>query len=221
MRLLKELKINTLITAVVYVVLGLLFIILPEAVARSIAVILGIVMAILGIAYIVDYFHKWDIEYKSNGLAVGILLIFGSLFLLFQGDIIVAIIPLILGFAVVLSGTIKLQNAIVLNRAKESMWVSVLVLAVISLALGFIIMINPFAMFAALIVFIGIGLLISGVTDLIIIFLMSRRSKELKAAGRSGLSNSIENIIDTTNVQPPKEAVKEAFSGFGKSDDKE
>lgn len=222
MRFLKELKINTLITAIVYVVLGLLFILLPEAVSKSIAIILGLMMTLLGLAYIIDYFRKWDIEYKSNGLAIGILLIFGALFLLFQGEIIVTIIPLILGFAVVVSGTVKLQNAIVLNRAKESIWLSVLVLAIISLALGFIIMINPFVAFTALIVFIGIGLLVCGVTDLVIIFLMSRRSKELKAAGHGGLSDSIDSIIDTKNVLRPKEAVKEALSGFGvKVDEKE
>lgn len=208
MKFLKSLQINSLVTAIVYVILGLLFIILPEAITRSAAVLLGVVLLIAGAAYIIDYFRKWQIEYKANGLAIGILLVFGALFLFFQNEVIATIVPLVLGFAVVLSGTIKLQNAIVLYRAKEGMWIPVLVLAALSLVFGFIIMINPFAAMTTLIVIIGVGLLISGLTDLVIIFLMSRRSNELEAAGRSRLDK---NVIDTDHVQSPKDAVFSAM----------
>ena len=188
MKTLKSLQINALVTAIVYVALGLVFVLVPNIVTSSVAIILGVALALAGVVYIIDYFRKWDIEYRSNGLAIGILLLFSSLFLFFQSDVIATVIPLLLGFAVVVSGTIKLQNAIVLYKAKEKMWIPVLVLAGVCLILGLIIMFDPFAAMTGLIILIGVSLLVSGLTDLVIIFLMSRRTKQLRAAGKPGLT---------------------------------
>lgn len=187
MKRFKSLRINMLATSIVYVLLGLVFIIWPEVVTQSIAVIVGVMLALAGVVYIIDYFRKWDIEYRSNGLAIGILLLFGALLLLLQSNLLAAALPILLGFAVVVSGTVKLQNAVVLYKAKERAWVPVLVMAGVSLIFGIIIMVDPFTALYALIVFIGVALLISGLTDLAIIILMAHRSKQLRAAGKPGL----------------------------------
>lgn len=186
MNILKSLKINALASAILYVILGLAFILWPDFVTTSITVILGVALVIAGIVYIIDYFRRWDIEYKSNGLAIGILLLFAALFLFLQSNIIVAAIPVLLGFAVIISGTIKLQNAIVLNKAKDPLWKYVLILALVCFALGIVFIINPFATTRVLIIVIGVGLLLSGLTDIAIILLMSRKAKEFgRATGRT------------------------------------
>lgn len=178
MKFLRKLKINTLITSLLYVALGLVFILLPEAVQYYVPLVAGVLLALLGIIYIIDYFRAWDIEYTSNGLAIGILLLFGALFLFLQDDAIMAAIPVLLGFAVVISGAVKLQNAIVLNRAKNGGWVYVLILALICLALGALFIVDPFVSSQVLIIVIGAGLLFSGVSDLIILLLMKYRFKD-------------------------------------------
>lgn len=185
MKFLKSLQINALIMAIIYVGLGLLFILMPETVTASIAIILGIVLLVAGVVYIINYFRRWDIEYRSNGLAIGILFIFGALFLFFQSNLIEMIIPLLLGLAVVVSGTIKLQNAIVLYKTRERMWIPVLVLAVICLVLGFVIMIDPFGTLSALVIVIGIGLMLSGLSDLVIIILMAHNTAKLERAEKA------------------------------------
>lgn len=186
MSFLKNLQINALVTALLYVALGLLFILLPEAVAASISIIVAASLLIAGILYVVNYFRTWDIEYRSNGLAIGILLIFAAAFLFFQREIVTAIIPLLLGFAVIISGALKLQNAIVMSRAKVRIWLPTLILAIVCLILGFIIMLDPFRSLSALIIMIGVSLLVSGLTDLVILILMARRKKAIAAAGHRG-----------------------------------
>lgn len=181
MKFLKSLKINALVTAILYILIGLLFVLLPDEVTQFITLIVGVALVIAGIVYIIDYFRRWDIEYRSNGLAIGILLLFAALFLFLQSNLIVTAIPILLGFAVVVSGTIKLQNAIVLNKTGDNMWKPVLVLALVSLALGIVFMINPFATTRVLVILIGVGLMLSGLSDLVIIILMSRRIR--KAGG--------------------------------------
>lgn len=179
MNVLKGLKINALATAILYVLLGLAFILWPDVVTTSITVVLGVALVIVGIVYIIDYFRRWDIEYKSNGLAIGILLLFAALFLFLQSNVIAGAIPVLLGFAVIISGTIKLQNAIVLNRAKDPVWKYILILAAVCFVMGAVFIIDPFATTRVLIIVIGVGLLISGLSDLIIILLMSRKAKNL------------------------------------------
>lgn len=189
MKFLKNLQINALVTALVYIVLGILFILIPSVVTTSLAAILGVALVVTGVIYIVDYFRRWDIEYRSNGLAIGILMIFGALFMLLQSDVVVTIIPLLLGLAVIVSGAIKLQNAIVFFRSEDKLWIPTAILSLVCLVLGVIIMMNPFAAFNALIVLIGVSLLVSGLTDLVIIFLMSRRVKHIKKATKTVYSD--------------------------------
>lgn len=183
MKFFKNLQINALVTAIVYIVLGVLFILMPDVVSQSIAIIVAAALLVAGAVYIIDYFRRWDIEYRSNGLAIGILMVFAAVFLFLQRDIIAAIIPLLLGFAVIVSGTIKLQNAIVLSRVKDKMWVATLVLSLLCLVLGILIMANPFTSLNVLIILIGVSLLISGLSDLVIIFMMSRKAGKIEAAG--------------------------------------
>lgn len=213
MKFLKGLKINALITAIVYVALGVAFIVVPDIVLEYVPIVLAVAMALIGVYYIIDYFRKWNIEYRSNGLAIGILLMFAALFLFIQRDIIVAAIPVLLGFAVVVSGAIKLQNAIVLNRTKDSLWIAVLVLALISLVLGVIFIVNPFATSRTLVIVIGVGLLISGLSDLVIIILMSHHMRTMKKAGEQVLENAAAptvvvetEVTETPNATPPQES---------------
>lgn len=181
----RKLKINALITAILYVVLGVLCIVFPSVVLDFIAVILEAMLVIAGIVYIIVYLRTWEIEYRSNGLAIGILLIFCALFLFLQREIVASMLPMFMGFAIVISGALKLQNAIVLSRAKDRLWIPTLVLALVCLGLGAVVMANPFASLHALIVLIGVSLAISGLTDLVIIILMSRRTSELTSARKA------------------------------------
>ena len=184
MKALKGLKINALITAILYVIAGLLFILFPTVIDSAIPLILIGVLVILGLVYVIDYFRTWDIEYRSNGLAIGILMLFGAFFLFLQRDVIMDAVPVLLGFGVVISGTIKLQNAIVLAKARDRLWIAVMVMSAISFVLGAVLIANPFGTKIVLITVVGVGLLLSGLSDLVIIFLMSRRVDEIKKTGR-------------------------------------
>lgn len=211
MKFFKNLQINALLTAIVYIILGLVLVLMPNLVTHTVAIILGAIFAVAGIYYIVDYFRKWDIEYRSNGLAIGILMLFASLFFFFQSEVIAALIPLILGFAVVVSSTIKLQNAIVLYKAKDKGWISLLVLAGVSLILGVIIMLDPFAALHGLLILIGVSLLFSGITDLVIIFVMSRKVKALGLGGKGGAKRA---VVEAATPDKPIDPVEEAINGY-------
>lgn len=196
MRFLKKIQINALVTAVLYLVLGLLFVLLPGVTMQTICYILAASLAIGGLAYVIDYFRTWDIEYRSNGLAIGILAIVASLFLFIKTQSVIEMIPILLGFAIIVSGVIKVQNVIVLYKVRDKAWIFVLITAILCLALGVILIENPFAAARTLVIIIGVGLLFSGITDLAIIILMSRRAKELKKSVRGAMAKPVEAVDD-------------------------
>ncbi len=185
MRLLKWAHGNALMTALLYVILGLLFVVKPDITMRAACYILSAWLLMAGIAYIVDYFRGWSVERRSNALAIGLLSILAALFLLLKTDAAIAAIPVLLGFSVIASGAIKAQNAIVLYKIGNRAWLAALVGALVCLALGVVLIENPFSAAATLVTAIGAGLLFSGVTDLAVTVLLSRKVKALKSAARA------------------------------------
>ncbi len=182
MRFFKRIKMNVLATAALYIVLGLLFMLLPGVTERIICYLIAGALALAGIAYIVDYFRSFDTSMQSNGLAVGILLVLAALFLFLKTSLVMEAIPILLGIAVIVSGVIKVQNAVVLYRMRNKAWIAALVLALLCLALGVVLIEDPFTDAHVLITVIGASLLFSGVTDLAMLLVMTRKAKEVKKA---------------------------------------
>lgn len=171
----KKMLTGAWISAILYVVFGLLFILLPGLTMRTICYLLALALGIVGIWNIAGFFRASATQNSSNGLARGIILLLCALFLMLKSELVISIIPVVLGFGVVVSGVMKLQNAVSLYKIKSKSWIAVLVTALLCLILGVVLIENPFTAASTLMIFIGIGLLFSGLTDLGILFSGTRR----------------------------------------------
>lgn len=104
--------------------------------------------------------------------------------LLLEAEGIAALLPVILGAAIVVSSFIKLCHAFELKRAGWGGWVSVLVLSLIGLVFGVLMLINPFKVATTVMILIGAGLVYSGVTDLVaILFISQQIRRDMNAPG--------------------------------------
>ena len=101
-----------------------------------------------------------------------------ALVLLLEAAGIAALLPVILGAAIVVSSFIKLCHAFELKRAGWNGWISVLVLALVGLAFGILMLINPFKVASTVMILIGAGLVYSGITDLIAIGFIARQLRD-------------------------------------------
>lgn len=177
MNLLKKIKINVLVTSCVYMVLGLLFLVLPGITIHTICYIIAAALLVMGASYIIDYLRSYEANFHANGLAIGILAILSSLFLFFKTDAAASVIPVLLGFSIIVSGVIKIQDAVLLKRLGSQGFVWTIACAVLCLVLGMVLVENPFAAAETLIRVIGVGLLFSGITDLAITLWVTHRLK--------------------------------------------
>ena len=83
----------------------------------------------------------------------------------------------ILGFLIIVSGTLKLQHAINLYRIHMQGVKSICILGLINIILGIVIVFNPFKTMIVLMRVMGIGLLVSGISDLCASVFMKRQFK--------------------------------------------
>ena len=189
---LEKIKGNGMITALLSIVFGFTLIFCSEAFINTICYALGICVILVGVVFLIQYIKK-DVEkdfYKKE-LVVGLCAIFAGVFIIFDSKEIQLIIPMVFGVIVLVSGFIKLQNALDLKRINNKSWSIILVLSLVNIILGFILVFKPGFVNKVLFALIGIGLVYSGISDFVAIYLFSSEIKK-----RDIHKKSEDNIID-------------------------
>lgn len=155
-----------LLSAVLYMVLGVILIIFPATTARTICyIIAGIAMAIGLVNLIVYFMRTVTRNYYRNDFVMGLVLIMLGFFVICKVDLVIALVPFIIGLCIIISGLFKLQGALDMQRMGGNAAL-ILALAVINVVIGVLMVINPFSSALLLYRLLGVGLLFSGLTDL-------------------------------------------------------
>lgn len=182
MNILKEMKKSTMISAAIYVIIGAILTFFPDSTARTIGYAVATVILITGLCFLYRYVTK-DISLMlvGNELVIGLILVVAAIFVYVKVDIVVGIIPVVLGIIIEVSGISKLQNAIALHRMNYKGQTAVLLFAILNILLGILLIFNPFKAATTLIMLLGMGLMFSGITDFITTFIITGNvSKAMK-----------------------------------------
>lgn len=192
MAFLKKVKWNVIISSVLYVLTGVLMILWPDIMADNICKLTGIVAIVIGLMQILSYVRNNPVksETYSYSLVIGLAAVLIGIFLYARVDAIKEFIPFILGLFVTISGFMKLQNAIDLIRSKYAGWELVFIIALVNVAFGIVLMANPFKSGLVLVRCLGVGLIYSGVSDLIATIMLSKCIK--RAAQANGSTELVE-----------------------------
>ncbi|MGN0513587.1 MAG: DUF308 domain-containing protein [Lachnospiraceae bacterium] len=168
MNIFKAMKKNVIVTSSIYIIVGLILAIFPGSTARTIGYAFATVILIAGLGFLYRFIVK-DCVYSfvGNELVVGIVLVLASVFVYARVEDVMSFIPLLLGILILVSGLSKLQNAIGLHRMQYRGSKVVLIMAILNILLGILLILNPFDAITTLIMLIGIGLILSGLTDII------------------------------------------------------
>lgn len=166
MELLKKIKKELVLRSILMIVAGITLLIYPEMTTNTIAYIIAVAFIVLGIINIVGYFRGEKSGSKSYkyGLVIGVLLI---VFAALLSKLLISLIPVVLGIIVLISGLLKLQQAVELLQAKLDGWKPIMIFAAINIIVGCLAIFNPFKTANFLLRIVGAGLLFGGITDLI------------------------------------------------------
>lgn len=194
MKTLKKLKWNVIISSVIYVALGVILLIWPEMTAKNICYVVGVISIAVGVVNLIDYIRKdYSVDEYRYNLVYGMVFILLGIFIFVKVETVISIIPVLLGFAVTISGLLKFQNAVDLVRMKYSGWGIVMIVSILNIAFGVVLIMNPFASAMILFICIGIGMIYSGVSDLIATIMLSR---SIKSVGREIEKAQNQNVVN-------------------------
>lgn len=186
--ILHEHKKSSITTAIICIILGIIMLIWPESILSWLCILVGILLLVGGIVYLGSFFVRMGKPTSFAGdLFLGLLLILLGILLLVRPGYVIAVIQYVFGFLILAYGILDLQASFSLHSFGLS-WNWALVASIVTIALGILIIADPFGSLSALVILIGIVLIYNGASSL---WLISRVSKAVKG---------VENVIDDQNA---------------------
>ena len=174
----KEFVAARILLCVLELIVGILLWIDPAGFATGIFVVGGVLLMLLGVVQIVQYFRLSPEEaFFRQPLVKGLLLIAAAGFFLWGQDGFLATFPVftvLCGFAFGFSGLVKIQLAADLFRRKIKKWVWPALSALLSIVCGALMLWNPFASTTVLWSLAGALLVAAAVTDAVTLLLNQR-----------------------------------------------
>lgn len=204
MRFFKELKWDALLTGVLYILLGIVALVIPGTMERLLGYLVGVVLILAGavsmICYLLRDAHQ---NYYHNDFLHGILGIALGILVLYKVEIIISMVPVLLGVLVLVSGCSKLQDVIDLKRMEYGNWIVMLVLAGVNVALGLVLIFNPLRTADFLFRLIGIGLIFSGATDCFTTLYFAGKIKAYMDSVKAVDSTYVEIVTEEAEEKEP------------------
>ena len=194
MKMLKELKWEAILTGVLYILLGIVALVIPETMQKTLGYLIGIVLIVAGAVSMICYLLRDARDnYYHNEFVFGLVGIVVGVAVLYKVEVIISLIPFILGILVLFRGCSKLQDAIDLKRLSYGSWVGMLVVAVINIILGIVLICNPFKAAVLLFRVLGVGLILSGASDCFSTIYFARKFRRFKQE-QDALDSTFEEI---------------------------
>ena len=176
--ILKRIKTNALLSALLYTVLGLALLLRPELSTSVLCTALGVVLVLCGLSDILDFvFHRDGSLYYAFHLVAGIIIAAVGVWLISRPTLIAVVIPRIMGILICFHGLRDLGDALTLRKSKSPRALAAMLLGIITVLLGAVLVYNPFAAFASVVRIIGVVLIYDGISD---IWITTQVSKAIK-----------------------------------------
>ncbi len=163
----KKLKPTAAFYGLICVIIGIIDLVNPEKMLNIIACALGISAIICGLVFIIVYVAR-DVKYNlnNNDFLSGLIAVVVGIVILIKWQQFMELVPIVLGVLIIVSGCIKLQDAIDLKKLDHPAFLMMLIVAIVFIIFGSILVANPFKSEIILMRIIGVSLIIAGMTDL-------------------------------------------------------
>lgn len=150
--------------SLILIILGILFLIWPDAMIKILAYVVGIFFIVKGGFQVITYFmEKGQTNFFDNRLLFGIISILIGVTALVIGDKIAGVFRVIVGILIIYESLVRINTAIKLSNAGVSSWKYILIIALIMLVLGIFVTFNS----GAIVALIGGIMVITGIIGIV------------------------------------------------------
>lgn len=194
MKFLSEIKKYSLIVIAITAVLGVLLIAMPDKMLAYTALFIGGAFTACGVFALVSYISS-DTKSKLT-LVLGAISAVSGIVICLAYRQIMAIIVFFIGIFLLIGGLVDLVNSIYVAASRHRSWILTVVLSVASIVLGILSIVKPYGIQDKIVQFIGIGLIVFAVTDLIAFIQIKKAAEEVKQR-----LNNVQDEYGATEVE--------------------
>ena len=167
-----------IVTSIIYIALGACLAFMPVNMINVICkFIFGILLILVGcyhiLLYILEKLNATILDLFSGG----VLLVIG-VFLFTNPQIVVKLLPVLLGTFILADSIWSLKGSLKLKKHGSGTWKFLLIGSLLFIGLGIALILNPFTMVKYTVIFAGWIFLGNGVTDFVYLILLRRGMKE-------------------------------------------
>lgn len=201
----KEFRLSALLTSAIMIVIGCVLCAKPKL---SITVVCYAVAAAFLVFAVTRLFGYFRFRHENGSQAIGnliiaILVTVLAVFFFLRPITIAAIIPVILGLIILADGIVLFVSGLSFHSFLPRRGLMSLLIGVLNIILGCLAITNPFATQVVLMEFIGVSLVISGVTNIISQIMLEHADKKKQDA--KTVSFTTETDDSSTEDTTPKE----------------
>ena len=176
-KILSEIKKYSIFVIVITAVLGVLLIAIPDRMLAYTALFIGGAFTACGVFALISYISSDD---KSKlTLVLGLISALSGIIICIAYRQIMSIIVFFIGIFLLVGGIVDLVNSIYVAASRHRSWLLTVALAIASIVLGIVSIINPFDTQTKIVQFIGTGLIVFAVMDLIAFVQIKKVAKEV------------------------------------------
>lgn len=171
-QILKKTGWGSLLTSIIFAILGIVLIVNPEATIKAVSYILGAIFILIGIYKIISYIrNQGKYNFFNFDMTFGIISIIIGLVTIVYIEQIGTIFRIIIGIWIIHNAIARINTAANLKAFDSRMWISCLTLAILMFICGLYVLFTA----NAILVTIGMIILVYSILDILesIIFLVN------------------------------------------------
>lgn len=165
----KTVQTNIIVQAILFIVLGLVLLLMPDTALVTVVYLVSIIFAISAAISLISYFRQSSPSYHMQGaLVTGIFLAVIALIMFCFPFAIAGIVSVLLGAVLILCGIANAVRSVTLRGIGGYTWIIGLVVGILVAFGGVLIIWNPFETTVMLVMVLGVLLICTGASDLLI-----------------------------------------------------
>lgn len=168
----KDVRQNYSMSSFITFILGIILIVWPDLSGALMCYMLGGALILMGVVQLITYYRgQREGFYSKFNMMMGIVLVLLGIWICAKPNIILGLIPVVLGFVLLLHAFQDLSYTIDIKNAGVERWWVALAATLITFVLGIFLVLHPLLAFEMAMIYVGIGLVYNGVSDLVLIIL--------------------------------------------------
>lgn len=190
-----------LVSSIFYILLGLCLAFMPVQTVNIICkVVFGLVLIGAGLYHIYIYIREKEDSTILDLFSGVIVLVLGG-FLFFNPQIVVKLLPLLLGALVLVDSIWTFRGSFRLKKRGRREWKAFLISSFVCIGFGIAMMVNPFPKVRQTVMFAGWVFLCNGVADIVFFILLRRGMKKEPNMQKQGSTDETENGQQTVQQE--------------------